>query len=57
MEKGLREEKRGEDMVREKRPITKYDLRLEKSKRHIEAQERRGDAKYQRRPRVIRGRE
>ena len=57
MEKELREEKRGGNMVREKRPITKYDLRLEKSKRHIEAQERQGDAKYQRRPRVIRGRE
>ena len=55
MEKELREEKRGGNMVREKRPITKYDLRLEKSKRHIEAQERRGGAKYQRRPRISRG--
>ena len=41
--------------MREKRPITKYDLRLEKSNRHLDAQAKRWGAKYQRRPRICRG--
>lgn len=42
-------------MMRKERPITKYDLRVAKSKRHLDAQSRRWSAKYQRRPRICRG--
>lgn len=43
-------------MWRVKKMPTKYELRIAKSRRHMEAQEKRWDTKYPRRPRIKRGR-